>query len=157
MSLLGRFKDIATGKIAKSNRLIQNHAVRFCEKIEKSDDKILFALIASSAACTTYFLEYFLLEAPDFKDNDGREEPNPFKKNLNRLDESKSCLRSCQLMCGNYFQGFVLPVLVEHIRDAIHNAVGTRFIGEEVIHGSRSSSHFAEGPLQYIGGPNGLP
>jgi len=114
MTGVRNLKDIVTGKIFKSNRLIQNHAVRFCEKIQNSDDKILWALVVQSSASTTYFLEVFLLEAPDFKYNDGTVEPNPFKKNLYRLDESKSCL-IFKWVAGLYFSGMLAKNLLDQV------------------------------------------
>ena len=55
------------------------------------------------------------------------------------------------------FQGFTPPVLVEQMRDAIHDAVGTGLIGEKVVHGPGAPEHFPESPLQDIGGPDGFP
>ncbi len=39
----------------------------------------------------------------------------------------------------------------------MHDAVGTRFVGEEIVHGPGTTPHFVEGPLQDIGRPDGLP
>ena len=53
-------------------------------------------------------------------------------------------------------QGFTPPVFVEHLGDAIHDAVGAGLVGEEVVHGPGAPAHLPEGPLQDVRGPDGF-
>jgi len=101
MGFLKRLKDVASGRIARSNRIIGNHGVRICEKLETHANPLLEALVVGIATCTIQFLEAVLFDVKDFKYNDGTGEPNPFKENLDRLDE-KSSYEMFKLVAGNF-------------------------------------------------------
>jgi hypothetical protein len=90
MGFLGYIRDVMSGKIAKSNQLIGNHGVRICKKVGEAS--LLGVLVGATAYCTTDFLVELLFgnTMKTFKYNDGSEEPNPFKENLGRLDETSS-------------------------------------------------------------------
>jgi len=47
-----------------------------------------------------------------------------------------------------YFRVLPPPVFVEHLGDAVHDAIGAGFVGEEVIHGPGAPSHLPKGPPQ---------
>ena len=55
------------------------------------------------------------------------------------------------------FQGHTPPVLVEHLGDAVEDAMGAGLIGETVVHGPGPSAHLPGSPLQDIGGADGFP
>jgi len=97
-------KDVASGKIAKSNQLIGNHGVRICEKLGTHANPLLEALVGLTAMCTIEFLETVLFDVKDFEYKDGTQEPNPFKENLDRLDE-KSSYEMFKLVAGYFFVG----------------------------------------------------
>jgi hypothetical protein len=101
MGFLKRLKDVASGRIARSNRIIGNHGVRICEKLETHANPLLEALVRGTAVCTIQFLEAVLFDVKDFKYNDGTGEPNPFKENLDRLD-GKSSYEMFKLVAGNF-------------------------------------------------------
>lgn len=65
--------------------------------------------------------------------------------------------RGCPLNCGNWVGGFTPPVVIEHLANAVHAAIGTGRIGEEIVHRAGAAAHLPRGPLQDIGGPDGLP
>lgn len=103
MGFLGYLGDVISGKIAKGNRLIGNHAVRICEKLE-TDASFFAILVIGTAQCATEFLVELLFEVKKFKYDDGTEEPNPFKENLDQLDE-KSSYEMFKLVTGNLLVG----------------------------------------------------
>jgi hypothetical protein len=107
MGFLGYIRDVMSGKIAKSNQLIGNHGLRICEKVE-IDASLLGVIVGATAYYTTDFLVELLFGntlMERFKYNDGTEEPNPFKENLDRLDE-KSSYEMFKLVAGNFLVGF---------------------------------------------------
>lgn len=111
MRFLKRLKNVASGRIAKSNRIIGNHGIRICEKLETHANPGFEALIRKIAICTIQFLESVLFDVKDFKYKDGAEESNPFKEHLDRLDE-KSSYEMFKLVAGNFLivlfaQGFL--------------------------------------------------
>lgn len=117
-------KNILSGRVFKSNRLIQNHVVRVCNKIDNSDDSVLYSLISSTSFSTLFILEHFYFDVPDYKYNDGRVEKNPFKQHLDKLDEhnSYSIFKWCS---GLFFSGMIInnlfkniPVNVDTLRDS---------------------------------------
>jgi len=59
--------------------------------------------------------------------------------------------------CGNDPEGFVLPALIQHIRDAVQDAGGTRFVGEEVVSGPRPPQELLGVPLNEVGRPERHP
>jgi hypothetical protein len=89
MGFVKRIKDIASGRIAASNVLIWNHAIKICDKVAHSEsihDKIVICCAASA----TTFLEYIILDMADFTNKDGTIEHNPFKHYINRLNRNSS-------------------------------------------------------------------
>jgi len=103
--LLKRIKDIVTGKIARSNRLIGNHGVRICKKVEDVPS-LINGIVVGTTMCSIEFLEEIIFEVHDLKYEDGMEEANPFKKNIERLDD-KNSFEMFKLVAGNYLSRLI--------------------------------------------------
>lgn len=69
----------------------------------------------------------------------------------------ENSLWSCQSICGNYFYGIILSVIVKHLGDVMPDPISNSFIGEEVVHGPSAATHLRESLPQDIGNPDGLP
>jgi len=117
MKFIKRFKDIVSGRIAKSNRLIGNHGQRICGKIGDAPS-FINALVVGAAMCSIEFLEAILFDVKDFKYNDGTKEANHFKKYIEQLDE-KNSFEMFKLVAGNYLARFIGGGFFEKITDAI--------------------------------------
>jgi len=118
MGFLKCLKDVASGRIARSNRLIGNHGVRICEKLEIHANPLLEALIGGTAVCTIEFLEVVLFDVKDFKYKDGTEEPNPFKENIKQLNE-KTSYEMFKLVAGNYLVRLIGGEYLDIVEDLI--------------------------------------
>lgn len=118
MGFLKRLKDVASGRIARSNRIIGNHGVRICEKLETHANPLLEALIGGTAVCTIEFLEAVLFDVKDFKYKNGTEEPNPFKENIKQLDE-KNSYEMFKLVAGNYLARLIGGEYLDSVEDFI--------------------------------------
>ncbi len=118
MGFMTRLKDIASGKIATSNRLIGNHGLRICKKSDINANPFLEALVVGASMCTIEFLEAVLFDVKDFKYKDGREESNPFKENIKQLDE-KNSYEMFKLVAGNYLARLIGGKYLHHIEDLI--------------------------------------
>lgn len=111
MGFPGYLRDLLSGKIAKSNRLIGNHAVRISGKVKDDVTSLLSVIVGGTAYCTTDFLVELLFEVKKFKYADGTEEPNPFKEYLDRLNE-KSSYEMFKLVAGNFFAALLAKDLL---------------------------------------------
>ena len=118
MGFMKRLKDVASGRIARSNRIIGNHGVRICEKLETHANPLLEALVGGTAVCTIEFLEAVLFDVKDFKYKDGREEPNPFKENLKQLNE-KNSYEMFKLVAGGYLARLIGGGYLDSVEDLI--------------------------------------
>ena len=47
--------------------------------------------------------------------------------------------------------------VIGHLGHAMHNPIGARLIGREIVHGWGTATHFPESSSQKIGSPDGLP
>lgn len=118
MGFLKRLKDVASGRIARSNRIIGNHGLRICNKLETHANPLLEALVGGTAICTMELLEEVLFDVKDFKYKDGTEEPNPFKKNIKQLDE-KNSYEMFKLVAGNFFARLIGGKYIGRVEDLI--------------------------------------
>ena len=118
MGFLKRLKDVASGRIARSNRMIGNHGVRICEKLETHANPLLEALVRGTAVCTIEFLEAVLFDVKDFKHKDGTEERNPFKENIKQLNERNS-YEMFKLVAGNYLARLIGREYLNNVEDLI--------------------------------------
>lgn len=158
MGFLKYLRDLISGKIAKGNRLIGNHAVRICEQLETDDTSLLSVLVVGTAQCATEFLVELLFEVKKFKYDDGTEEPNPFKEYLDRLNE-KSSYEMFKLVTGNFFASLLnadfltsdeAPVDISELRNQFFNIYEYNDEDSEIFYellklaqeGGRPSSEF---------------
>jgi len=118
MGFLKRLKDAASGRIAKSNRIIGNHGVRICEKLETHANPLLEALVEGTAVCTIEFLESVLFDVRDFKYKDRSEETNPFKENIKQLDV-KNSYEMFKLVAGGYLAHLIGGGYFDSVKDLI--------------------------------------
>ncbi|MBM4275640.1 MAG: hypothetical protein FJ134_14440 [Deltaproteobacteria bacterium] len=117
MGFLKRIKDIVSGKIAKSNKLIGNHGVRICDKVNDVHS-LLNGLVVGTAICSIDLLEAILFEVQDFKYKDGNIEANPFKSNIGRLNE-KNSYEMFKLVAGNYLAQLLGGGYFDNVQDFV--------------------------------------
>lgn len=101
IGFLERLKNIVSGRIATSNRLFGNNAVRICEKLESIDNLLLNVLVIGTSVCAIEFLESMFFDVKDSKYADGTLEPNPFRENIDLLTPESS-FTILKLVAGSY-------------------------------------------------------
>jgi hypothetical protein len=107
-----RLKNIVSGRTTRSNRLIGDHALRICEKLEGIDSSFLAALAVEISESTAKFLDSVFFNVRNFKYDDGTIEVNPFRQNMDLLSPEDSFV-VFKLVAGNYL---VHLIAEEHVR-----------------------------------------
>lgn len=118
MGFFSRFKDVVSGRVAKSNLLLGNHAVRICGKLGDNETPLFSALVYGTSMCTIQFLESMLFDVEDFKYDHGTVELNPFKKNMNLLKPDNSYVMF-KLVAGNFLVHLLAQGLLESVKDVL--------------------------------------
>lgn len=118
MGFLKRLKDVASGRIARSNQIIGNHGVRICEKLQTHANPLIEALVGGTAVCTIELLEAVLFDVKDFRYKDGTEERNPFKENMGQLNE-KNSYEMFKFVAGGYLALLVKGGYLDSVNDLI--------------------------------------
>ena len=91
MGFFKKLKDAASGRTLKINSLFGNHAIKICEEYD-GIDYIEWGIAYSTMFCTIQFLDTLLYDVADYRNSDGTIEVNPFKQNINLLNNNNSIL-----------------------------------------------------------------
>jgi len=118
MNIFKRIKDVASGRIAKSNSLIGNHGMRINEKLKKYQNPLFEAIVMGTAICTMEFLDSVLFDVQDFKHQDGTTYPNPFRANSDLLDRYNS-YEMFKLVVGGYLALLFSGQYLDSIKDMV--------------------------------------